>query len=100
APTHIYTLSLHDALPILALASFALLGRAFAGLPIIVASDSGSDPAYSPQPDNDYNIDNGGFGYNTWTTVTTSGGGGTYMDGVGRSEEHTAELQVPCKLVC
>jgi hypothetical protein len=65
---------------VVALASFALLGRAFAGLPIIVASDSGNDPAYSPQPDGDYGIDNGGFGYNTWTGVG-GGGGNTYMEG-------------------
>jgi hypothetical protein len=62
------------------IASYA--ASAIAGLPIIVASDSASDPAYSPQPDHDYGMDNGGFGYNTWTGID-GGGGNTYMEGPG-----------------
>src|SRR5437016_2125646 len=68
---------------------------AFAGLPVTNAYDDADDPAYAPPPDHDYSIDNGGFGYGLWTTVTSAGGGGTYMEGPGvnsRGVPTTAEF--------
>src|SRR2546426_8628072 len=59
ATTEIYTLSLHDALPI------SSVSRGLGGL------DRGPDP-----------------------------GRGQRLVDVGRSEEHTSELQSPCNLVC
>src|SRR5256885_17049795 len=67
ATTEIYTLSLHDALPILA-------GHQVGGL-----ADEGDE----------------------LTVVADGQAGGLGEDaGVGRSEEHTSELQSPCNLVC
>jgi len=63
--------------------SLFVTGSLRAGLPVTVAFDQAADPAYAAQPDHDYNIDNGGFGYNLWTPLADTGGGGTYMEGVG-----------------
>jgi hypothetical protein len=54
-----------------------------AGLPIIVAQDNADFPQYAPQPNHNWSIVNGGFGYNLWTGLADTGGGGTYMEGVG-----------------
>ena len=54
-----------------------------AGLPITVAYDNADLPAYAPQPNHNWSPINGGFGYNVWTPLADTGGGGTYMEGVG-----------------
>ncbi len=54
-----------------------------AGLPVVVATDNADDPAYAPQPNHNWSIINGGFGYNLWTPLGDQAGGGTYMEGVG-----------------
>ena len=54
-----------------------------AGLPIIFASDSANNVQYAPQPNHNWSPINGGFGYNVWTPLADTGGGGTYMEGVG-----------------
>jgi hypothetical protein len=56
---------------------------AFAGLPDIVAQDNANTDGYAPQPDNAWAGTNGGFGYNIWTPLSDTGGGGTYMEGLG-----------------
>jgi len=68
---------------------------AFAGLPVTNAYDDADSAAYAPQPDHNYSTANGGFGYGLWTTVTSAGGGGTYMEGPGvngRGVPTTAEF--------
>src|SRR5256885_4328600 len=64
ATTEIYTLSLHDALPIC-----HAVGNGH-GLLLVVRDMDGGDAQHGQRPD------------------------------VGRSEEHTSELQSPCNLVC
>ncbi len=54
-----------------------------AGLPVVVALDNADFPAYAPQPNHNWSAVNGGFGYNPWTPLADTGGGGTYMEGVG-----------------
>ena len=49
----------------------------------VVASDNANNGSYTPQPDNGWAATNGGSGYNLWTPVGGTGGGGTYMEGVG-----------------
>jgi hypothetical protein len=66
-----------------AVASALMTSPAIAGLPVIVAHDNADLPDYAPQPDHNWSITNGGFGYNLWTTLGGAGGGGTYMEGVG-----------------
>ena len=56
---------------------------AFAGLPDIVAQDNADFPQYAPQPNHGWGSVNGGFGYDIWTPLSDTGGGGTYMEGVG-----------------
>src|SRR2546426_8015878 len=78
ATTEIYTLSLHDALPILAfgLASCTKDGRCRdpkEETPHGPAEDSPGRAALRQRPD---------------------------LEGLHRSEEHTSELQSPCNLVC
>jgi len=65
--------------------SFTILlaNPARAGLPVIVASDNADNVQYAPQPNHNWSPINGGFGYNTWTPLADTGGGGTYMEGVG-----------------
>jgi|GEM_PF-1223129 len=64
--------------------AIAALGlSAQAGLPDIVASDSANNPQYAPQPNHNWSPINGGFGYGNWTPMADTGGGGTYMEGVG-----------------
>jgi hypothetical protein len=54
---------------------------AFAGLPVTNAYDNGD--LYPANPDHGWPAFNGGFGYNIWTPLADTGGGGTYMEGVG-----------------
>ncbi len=54
-----------------------------AGLPITVAYDNADLGNYAPQPNHNWTPINGGFGYNTWTPLVDTSGGGTYMEGVG-----------------
>src|SRR2546426_9179893 len=72
ATTEIYTLSLHDALPIFTTppSSAAQSGAPFAQQPVLQIQDANGNP------------------------VSTQG------VSVTRSEEHTSELQSPCNLVC
>ena len=49
----------------------------------LAAWDNADSPAYAPQPNHNWSPINGGFGYNTWTPLADTGGGGTYMEGVG-----------------
>src|SRR2546426_11526669 len=82
ATTEIYTLSLHDALPILQESGEgpprfpqvdvapARLGAALAQLAEAERADQRDDPAHDPRGEDE------------------------------RSEEHTSELQSPCNLVC
>src|SRR5256885_10639810 len=75
ATTEIYTLSLHDALPILRAIFLALLDdpfRATLGIGRVV-------------------------NFNYWPTIWYVADGKAIPD---RSEEHTSELQSPCNLVC
>jgi hypothetical protein len=67
---------------ILATATVATL-PALAGLPVVVALDNADYPQYAPQPNHNWSPINGGFGYNVWTPLADTGGGGTYMEGVG-----------------
>jgi len=69
---------------LLVVLSLALItSSAFAGLPDIVAQDNADFPQYAPQPTHNWSPINGGFGYNTWTPLSDTAGGGTYMEGVG-----------------
>lgn len=38
---------------------------------------------YPANPDHNWPAFNGGYGYNAWTPLTDTGGGGTFMEGVG-----------------
>lgn len=60
-----------------------LAGSVRAGLPDIVAQDNADFPQYAPQPTHNWSPINGGVGYNTWTPLSDTGGGGTFMEGVG-----------------
>src|SRR5205807_10459513 len=89
-PTQIYTLSLHDALPISDLghvssptrasAASALSTRSSAGLP------SGRNPSHVVHP--------------SWPASPSMTTGTSSAASESRSEEHTSELQSPCNLVC
>jgi len=46
----------------------------------IVAYDNAN--TYYPNPDNGWTSYNGGYGYDLWTPLADTGGGGTYMEGV------------------
>jgi hypothetical protein len=63
--------------------SLSLCISARGGLPYIVAQDNADFPGYAPQPTHNWVPINGGFGYNTWTPLADTGGGGTFMEGVG-----------------
>src|SRR5258708_36247868 len=78
ATTEIYTLSLHDALPILAVRRHSVADHSFAHLPVCERLDHSVLQRVAPDP-----------------TV--------WLDGhpfLPRSEEHTSELQSPDHLVC
>jgi len=49
----------------------------------IIATDDANTGGYAPQPDHGWAGFNGGTGYNLWTPLADTGGGGTYMEGVG-----------------
>ncbi|HEY3761711.1 MAG TPA: hypothetical protein VGN23_08185 [Verrucomicrobiae bacterium] len=51
--------------------------------PVVVANDTANNPQYAPQPDHNWSVANGGFGYNLWTPLSDGSGGGTFMEGVG-----------------
>ena len=70
----------------------AWLGAAGAGSPLhaaIIASDNADNAAYAPQPNHGWMAVNGGSGYNLWTGLTDTAGGGTYMEGVGVNGRQT-----------
>src|SRR5256885_12980360 len=71
ATTEIYTLSLHDALPIFGQRE-EILGAQHLG--VRIRHRAGAQPRHLT--------------------------GGQVREGVARSEEHTSELQSPCNLVC
>src|SRR5256885_13737550 len=82
ATTEIYTLSLHDALPISAEQPDRLLERARSADRVRIApgvADCGAALA---------------------ARLATRGRGGLSLWRARRSEEHTSELQSPCNLVC
>jgi hypothetical protein len=56
---------------------------ALAGLPVTVAFDNADNAQYAPQPNHNWSVVNGGFGYHLWTPLADQTGGGTYMEGVG-----------------
>src|SRR2546426_8206892 len=78
ATTEIYTLSLHDALPISTEVGIDEVGATEVGSAEIGSNEVGSAEVGSPE------VDSAEVG-----SVE-----------VGRSEEHTSELQSPCNLVC
>ena len=47
----------------------------------IVATDNGD--LYPSNPDHNWSVNNGGSGYGVWTPLADTGGGGTFMEGVG-----------------
>lgn len=59
----------------------ALLAAASASAQL--ALDTANNPQYAPQPNHNWSVVNGGFGYNLWTVDGGITGGGTYMEGVG-----------------
>src|SRR5205807_8965787 len=79
-PTEIYTLSLHDALPI---SRRSRAGSAWSSPNSRTRSTRTTSPRRSP----------------IWSRTGGSPGSPTYATRP-RSEEHTSELQSPCNLVC
>src|SRR5436189_2479786 len=63
--------------------SVFLCAAAWAPCQQIVASDNADNAAYGPFPNNNWSSVNGGSGYNPWTILGDSVGGGRYMEGVG-----------------
>ncbi|MGP8201940.1 MAG: PEP-CTERM sorting domain-containing protein [Limisphaerales bacterium] len=53
----------------------------------IVAEDDAD--TYPGEPDHGWPAYNGGFGYGSWTPLADTGGGGTYMEGVGVNGRQT-----------
>jgi len=64
-----------------AMASVCLAGASVHGG--VLASDNADNLQYAPQPNHNWSVINGGFGYNPWTPLADRSGGGTYMEGVG-----------------
>src|SRR5207248_9436415 len=99
APTDIYTLSLHDALPISTFGgNDTITLTTFTALPTVIDGGDGDDQiAGSTQADLIY----GGSGNDF---IVGGGGNDIEYGGEGndrfRSEEHTSELQSPYDLVC
>jgi hypothetical protein len=67
--------------------ALAVCGSAHAA---VVASDDANNADYAPQPNHNWSVINGGFGYNLWTPLGGAGGGGTYMEGVGVNNRQVA----------
>jgi hypothetical protein len=63
--------------------SVLLCAAAWAPCQQVVASDNADNAAYGPFPNNNWSSVNGGSGYNPWTILGDSVGGGRYMEGVG-----------------
>jgi hypothetical protein len=59
----------------------AMLGVSSLSVQAQVAYDNSS--LYPSNPDNDWPAYNGGYGYGAWTPLSDTGGGGTYMEGLG-----------------
>src|SRR5205807_3316690 len=89
--TDIYTLSLHDALPIWGSGGLA---RKPAGLAFAVAADR-----RDAREDSRAKRDRLAAGADPGPAGDRLGAEGSARD-LGRSEEHTSELQSPCNLVC
>src|SRR5205807_6877020 len=81
-PTDIYTLSLHDALPICG--DIPVVGAAVAAVPVAEMSPS---QCGEQRPD-------------AWPPAAGERVAHPFLGGIPRSEEHTSELQSPCNLVC
>ena len=67
----------------LAVSATLVVVSVHAGLPVVVAADNADFPQYAPQPNHNWSIINGGFGYNLWTPLADQAGGGSYMEGIG-----------------
>jgi hypothetical protein len=67
--------------PFAIVAVLSLLSGSIQGA--IIAQDNADDPLYAPQPNHNWSVINGGFGYNPWTPLGDQSGGGTYMEGIG-----------------
>src|SRR5205807_4818898 len=87
ATTHIYTLSLHDALPI----SFGVQTKGGEILlPMATTTPTDALPVETPHPPQPQ----------VAPVIDTSTAEFTLVGKAPRSEEHTSELQSPCNLVC
>jgi len=64
-------------------AALLIGGLAQTGRAAIIAQDNANTGGYAPQPDHAWSGFNGGTGYNLWTPLADTAGGGTYMEGVG-----------------
>src|SRR5437867_6781111 len=91
ASFEIFTLSLHDALPILLDSTLIVWGGEFGRMPI-------SQMRQGQGPGRDH----GPAGFSIWMAGGGVKGGLVHgaTDDIGRSEEHTSELQSPYDLVC
>jgi hypothetical protein len=76
-------MSYRSILLVTSMTTLALTTSVRAGLPDVMAQDYADFPQYAPQPNNGWAGINGGFGYKAWTPLADTGGGGTYMSGVG-----------------
>src|SRR2546426_9042279 len=83
ATTEIYTLSLHDALPILFSSTSEIYGRN-----TVVPFHEDSDRVL------------GSTQIDRWCYATSKAAAEHFCFAFARSEEHTSELQSPCNLVC
>src|SRR5688500_19805559 len=81
ATTDIYTLSLHDALPISRMCRIAAVRALMVAAPSVLPPDRDVDAA-------------------TVRPGAAVGVRGAQVADLHRSEEHTSELQSPCNLVC
>src|SRR5207244_11846321 len=100
SPSAIYSLSLHDALPILApTVGWLFLGRVLSG---ITASSFSTSFAYiadvTPPDERAGRFGLLGMAFGVGFILGPAVGG--LLGGIGRSEEHTSELQSPDHLVC
>jgi len=59
-----------------------MLGVVQTGLASIIAQDDANNGSYGTLPNHAWAGVNGGVGYNLWTPLSDTGGGGTYMEGV------------------
>src|SRR5690606_41889812 len=97
APSEIYTLSLHDALPISFLESSAISSKLFT-MTILLLAGVAPSPLWKSIPQESANL--------TWEILSycffkkSRASGDTPSGFLSRSEEHTSELQSRENLVC